>query len=266
MDVIQLVTVTVSNFWQIRRGHLYLLRVLQQWTDKSPAYPLQIECGGGFWTVTTAAELREVTRTISDLIDAFDPIRRRWSEHTFAVAVGGVTLSPDVERALFEAGCEDALVSANADGGLHLAFTRRARTRVEAIESALSDLSLAGYLGQHLPSGATLPEMALSERVNGVEAALTGHGFLPLLPEDLVVATQRLRGAAEQRAGTLVAGRLISWCEHGAFAAAAQLLALLEPEPQHLGWTALEATEPWSPQLGAARTRLQAALIVNRHK
>lgn len=60
------------------------------------------------------------------------------SKHTFTVIVEGADLhSEEVVDALFEAGCDDALVG-SSDGVDYLDFDREAETLEEAMRSAIT--------------------------------------------------------------------------------------------------------------------------------
>jgi hypothetical protein len=66
------------------------------------------------------------------------------SEYTFTVMLPHIeNVTPELETALFEAGCDDALVW-SSNGKVGLDFTRQANSREEAIGSALADLRQAG--------------------------------------------------------------------------------------------------------------------------
>mgnify|MGYP001038977844 CR=1 FL=1 len=65
-------------------------------------------------------------------------------EFDFALVVGGVReLTPEVEDALFKAGCDDATVSMR-HGRLYVEFSRSAKSFEEAIFSAIRDIRSAG--------------------------------------------------------------------------------------------------------------------------
>lgn len=65
-------------------------------------------------------------------------------EHDFALIVGGVTaLTPAVEDALFNAGCDDATLSIQY-GRLYVEFSRFAPSLKDAILSAIRDVRRAG--------------------------------------------------------------------------------------------------------------------------
>lgn len=64
-------------------------------------------------------------------------------EHDFSIVLDEIQeLSPIVEDAFFEAGCDDATMSFR-EGRLFLTFTRRAVSRSDAIESARQDITAA---------------------------------------------------------------------------------------------------------------------------
>jgi hypothetical protein len=64
-------------------------------------------------------------------------------EYDFALALAGVTeLTPEIEDALFEAGCDDATPSVRF-GRVYLTFSRTAPTLQEAIFSAMRDVKKA---------------------------------------------------------------------------------------------------------------------------
>lgn len=50
----------------------------------------------------------------------------------------------DIANKLFEAGCDDALFSADSTG-VYLDFNREALSPYEAVESAIADVKRAGY-------------------------------------------------------------------------------------------------------------------------
>ncbi|HEV7221742.1 MAG TPA: hypothetical protein VGN42_03520 [Pirellulales bacterium] len=65
--------------------------------------------------------------------------------HTFDVYLAGVAeLTGELENRLFEAGCDDALL-AMKNGRVYLTFDREARSREDAIDSALRNIADAGY-------------------------------------------------------------------------------------------------------------------------
>ncbi len=65
------------------------------------------------------------------------------SAHYFTLTLTAVTeLTTETENALFEAGCDDATLSAR-NGKVFLMFTRIAATRDEAISSAIRDVNKA---------------------------------------------------------------------------------------------------------------------------
>jgi hypothetical protein len=69
-------------------------------------------------------------------------------EHEFVLVRDDVEeLTPALMDAIFEAGCDDAMVSIR-DGKLRLAFTRSAPTSEDAIESAVVSLMFAGLEGK----------------------------------------------------------------------------------------------------------------------
>jgi hypothetical protein len=66
------------------------------------------------------------------------------TEYDFALVVGGVSdLTPAIEDALFEAGCDDATISMQ-HGRLYVEFSRIAPSLDEAILSAIGDIRKAG--------------------------------------------------------------------------------------------------------------------------
>ena len=65
-------------------------------------------------------------------------------EHDFSLVVGGVpALTPEVENALFEAGCDDATLSIRY-GLLYVEFSRSADSLKDALLSAIRDVQKAG--------------------------------------------------------------------------------------------------------------------------
>lgn len=64
--------------------------------------------------------------------------------HTFTLILSGLTeLTDDVSDALFETGCDDALVGIR-DGVVFLDFDREASSFHEAVQSAIADVEGAG--------------------------------------------------------------------------------------------------------------------------
>jgi hypothetical protein len=69
---------------------------------------------------------------------------RNGSKHGFTLILDGVPdLTPEVTDRLFEAGCDDALIS-RCDGQVSMDFDRVAPTLREAITSAIQDTQRAG--------------------------------------------------------------------------------------------------------------------------
>src|SRR5208337_3869719 len=64
-------------------------------------------------------------------------------EHDFALILSGITeLTPEVQDALFEAGCEDGTISVRA-GRVYLTFSRNSRSLKDAILTAIQDVKCA---------------------------------------------------------------------------------------------------------------------------
>ena len=64
-------------------------------------------------------------------------------EHDFALVLSGMTeLTPEVQDALFEAGCDDATISVRA-GRVYLTFSRNSRSLKDAILTAIQDVKNA---------------------------------------------------------------------------------------------------------------------------
>src|SRR5208282_2414943 len=64
-------------------------------------------------------------------------------EHDFALVLSGITeLTPEVQDALFEAGCDDATISVRA-GRVYLTFSRNSRSLKDAILTAIQDVKSA---------------------------------------------------------------------------------------------------------------------------
>ena len=61
------------------------------------------------------------------------------NNHEFTVVLFEAKLNDEVMNALFEAGCDDATVSSR-NGNVILTFSRKARSRTEAIVSACRDV------------------------------------------------------------------------------------------------------------------------------
>lgn len=65
-------------------------------------------------------------------------------EFDFALVLGGITeLTPEVEKAFFEAGCDDATISVTY-GRIWMEFSRSAPSYDEAIVSAIRDVNKTG--------------------------------------------------------------------------------------------------------------------------
>jgi hypothetical protein len=65
------------------------------------------------------------------------------STHSFTLQVAGIPTEGRYEEALFEVGCDDALVVVT-DGRLSLDFDREASSFDEAVASAVFDVGQAG--------------------------------------------------------------------------------------------------------------------------
>lgn len=243
----KLLQVTADNYWSIRTGVLYLLRQLDTWERQGPKYPMQIECAGTCWTVCTVPELERVVEHVEVALAVFEPQRRAWPAHQFTVEILLSVNRQDAMESLLDAhGCDDADHATTSDGRQLLRFSRRARTREEAIQTALGDVANAGFRGEVVAD--TAPPAGPDPAQHRGPAAVVG-------------AIRQERAEAEQRAAVRVADHLIAWCAEGDYSAAAALLGLLEVEPAPLAEAALAATERGSAELSAARTSLQAALI-----
>ena len=65
-------------------------------------------------------------------------------EHDFALVLTGITqLTPDIENALFEAGCDDGTLSMRL-GVAFLTFSRKAPSLKDAVISAIHQVRRAG--------------------------------------------------------------------------------------------------------------------------
>jgi hypothetical protein len=65
--------------------------------------------------------------------------------HSFTLILGGLSgLNGRLENALFEAGCNDALLG-TCDGVVYLDFDREAPSLIQAVDSAIRDVNKAGY-------------------------------------------------------------------------------------------------------------------------
>jgi hypothetical protein len=65
-------------------------------------------------------------------------------KHAFTIVLQGVAeLTEELETALYEAGCDDALVW-KSQGKVGLDFIRAAESKSEAIQSAIKDIKRAG--------------------------------------------------------------------------------------------------------------------------
>jgi hypothetical protein len=72
------------------------------------------------------------------------PTKIREREYDFTLILDGIAdLTPEVEDALFEAGCDDATLSLRC-GRAYLTFSRAAVTLADAILSAIQDVHKAG--------------------------------------------------------------------------------------------------------------------------
>ena len=64
--------------------------------------------------------------------------------HRFTLVLTGISeVSTEIEDALFEAGCDDALLWTR-DGVAYLDFDREAASYQEAVQSAIADVQAAG--------------------------------------------------------------------------------------------------------------------------
>jgi hypothetical protein len=91
-----------------------------------------------------------------------ESLKERDREHDFELVLTGITeLTTEVEDALFEAGCDDATLSARS-GQVFLTFSRTAPTREDAIQSAIRDVQKANI-------GAT-PQLVGEETADGSAA------------------------------------------------------------------------------------------------
>lgn len=71
-------------------------------------------------------------------------------EHDFTLALKGVSeVTPEIENALFEAGCDDATLSVRL-GRVFLSFSRTAPSFKEAVLSAVCDLKQANLIPDHV--------------------------------------------------------------------------------------------------------------------
>jgi hypothetical protein len=69
----------------------------------------------------------------------------RKQTHSFTLFLRGLSgLSDKLENALFEAGCNDALLG-TCDGVVYLDFDREAPSFIRAVDSAIRDVNKAGY-------------------------------------------------------------------------------------------------------------------------
>jgi hypothetical protein len=69
----------------------------------------------------------------------------RKQTHSFTLILSGLSsLTSQLENAIFEAGCSDALLGAR-DGVVYLDFDRDAPSFGEAVSSAIQDVKKAGY-------------------------------------------------------------------------------------------------------------------------
>jgi hypothetical protein len=65
--------------------------------------------------------------------------------HSFTLFLTGLSgLNDKLENALFEAGCNDALLG-TCDGAVYLDFDREAPSFIQAVDSAIRDVNKAGY-------------------------------------------------------------------------------------------------------------------------
>src|SRR5438552_18241791 len=84
--------------------------------------------------------------------------------YTFTLILPGLTkLTTQLQDALFEAGCDDALLGVQ-DGVVFLDFSRRARSAEEAIQSALMDVNRAGVQRVDLAESDAIPKVAHRRR------------------------------------------------------------------------------------------------------
>ena len=108
------------------------------------------------------------------------------SEFDFSLTVAGINTEEDgFEDRLYEAGCDDALVSV-VKGSLVLDFTREAKNFVHAVGAAISDVQTAGgrVVRVEPDSLATVGDIATRtgisrQYISLLAAGKRGHGFPP---------------------------------------------------------------------------------------
>ena len=95
-------------------------------------------------------------------------------KHGFTLILDGVPdLTPEVLDRLFEAGCDDALIS-RCDGQVSMDFDRVALTLREAITSAIQDIQKAGIGARVVRIEEVTPDPASTENADRDVGAING--------------------------------------------------------------------------------------------
>lgn len=66
-------------------------------------------------------------------------------KYSFTLVLAEKEITQELEDRLFEAGCDDALISISNGGTMELDFDREAETFSEALDSAIADVKKAGF-------------------------------------------------------------------------------------------------------------------------
>jgi hypothetical protein len=91
-----------------------------------------------------SAEFRKEHQAQGKQMSASTSRRKTAKRYTFTILLDGIReVTEKLETALYEAGCDDALLW-KSKGRVGLDFTRRAKSKKEAVTSAKKDIERAG--------------------------------------------------------------------------------------------------------------------------
>ena len=97
------------------------------------------------------------------------------AKHEFTLIIDGLSdLAPEVLDRLFEAGCDDALIS-RCDGQVSMDFHRVASTLSEAITGAIADIHRAGIGARVVRVNEVNPGPGSTENMAHVTGAINAH-------------------------------------------------------------------------------------------
>jgi hypothetical protein len=92
---------------------------------------------------STCVRIKAAAQPKKGRMKAMETGKAREQEHDFTLVLTSIAeLTPEVEDALFQAGCDDATLSARS-GRVFLTFSRKAESLLEAILSAINDVRRA---------------------------------------------------------------------------------------------------------------------------